>query len=200
MSKGSYQKEKQHLAIGKPKLINARKLREIYYVDPKDVEFMDTMKKCAKDGSANEISYALHFPKYVREEIFEGAQGPDPESLPHMAAPTRRTERRMMHALLQPTNLQESASKRLNIEIMKITLAREGSRRKSRSRQRVGKVEKLASVAREQSQEQKKRVPRAGVETEQSCPFCDAHGLMPLEKFGVGANVPETQRSRRTPR
>ena len=46
--KNSQQKEKRHWAIEMPKLDNARKLREIYYIDPYDMEFNDTMKNARK--------------------------------------------------------------------------------------------------------------------------------------------------------
>ena len=41
-------KKKQHWAIDMPKIDNARKLREIYYIDPYDMEFNDTMKNARK--------------------------------------------------------------------------------------------------------------------------------------------------------
>ena len=46
--KTSQQKEKRHWAIDMPKLDNARKLRDIYYIDPYDMEFNDTMKNARK--------------------------------------------------------------------------------------------------------------------------------------------------------
>ena len=42
MSDASKRKEKQQWAIEKPKLDNARRLRGIYFIDPKDEEFKDT--------------------------------------------------------------------------------------------------------------------------------------------------------------
>ena len=44
MSDASKRKEKQKCAIEKPKLDNARRLRGIYFIDPKDGEFKDIMK------------------------------------------------------------------------------------------------------------------------------------------------------------
>ena len=43
-SQSSQQKEQQYWALEKPKLDNARKLKEIYFVDPDGMEFKDTMK------------------------------------------------------------------------------------------------------------------------------------------------------------
>ena len=45
MSDASKRKEKQKWAIEKPKLENARRLRGIYFIDPKDEEFKDIMEK-----------------------------------------------------------------------------------------------------------------------------------------------------------
>ena len=39
-----WRKAKQKWAIEKPKLENARRLRGIYFIDPKDEEFKDIMK------------------------------------------------------------------------------------------------------------------------------------------------------------
>ena len=47
-TKKSQQKEKQHWAAEEPKLDNARKLRGIYYIDPEDKEFNDTLKMCER--------------------------------------------------------------------------------------------------------------------------------------------------------
>ena len=48
MSKAAQRQEKQQWAIEKPKLDNARKLRGIYFIDPDDKEFKETMKKARK--------------------------------------------------------------------------------------------------------------------------------------------------------
>ena len=45
MSDASKRKEKQKWAVEKPKLENARRLRGIYCIDPKDEEFKDIMEK-----------------------------------------------------------------------------------------------------------------------------------------------------------
>ena len=48
VSDASKRKEKQKWAIEKPKLDNARKLRGIYFIDPADGEFKDTMKSARR--------------------------------------------------------------------------------------------------------------------------------------------------------
>ena len=45
MSEAAQRKEKQTCAIKKPKLDNARRLRGIYFIDPADAEFKETIKK-----------------------------------------------------------------------------------------------------------------------------------------------------------
>ena len=44
MSKNAKLKEKQNWAIEKPKLQNARRLREIFFIDPEDIEFKEIIK------------------------------------------------------------------------------------------------------------------------------------------------------------
>ena len=46
MSDASKRKEKQKLAIEKPKLDNARRLRGIYFIDPDDEEFKESQHQC----------------------------------------------------------------------------------------------------------------------------------------------------------
>ena len=48
MSDASKLKEKQKWAIEKPKLDNARRLRGIYFVDPKREEFKDILKNARR--------------------------------------------------------------------------------------------------------------------------------------------------------
>ena len=49
MTDASKRKEKQKCAIEKPKLDNARSLRGIYFIDPKDEEFKDIMKNARRE-------------------------------------------------------------------------------------------------------------------------------------------------------
>ena len=48
MSEVLKRKEKQKWAIEKPKLDNARRLRGIYFIDPDDEDFKDTMKNARR--------------------------------------------------------------------------------------------------------------------------------------------------------
>ena len=48
MSDASKRKEKQKWTIEKPELDNARRLRGIYFIDPEDEEFKETMKNDRK--------------------------------------------------------------------------------------------------------------------------------------------------------
>ena len=44
----------------KPKLDNARRLRGIYFVDPEDKEFKETIQECSQEiGNTNGSRYAL---------------------------------------------------------------------------------------------------------------------------------------------
>ena len=59
MSKAAQRKEKQQWAIQKQKIDNARKLRDIYVIDPDDKEFDKPLKKHRKVGTSNGSRYAL---------------------------------------------------------------------------------------------------------------------------------------------
>ena len=60
MSKNAKLREKHQWAIEKPKLDNARRLRGIYFIDPEDKEFKETIQKCKKKiGNTNGSSHAL---------------------------------------------------------------------------------------------------------------------------------------------
>ena len=48
MSEAARRKEKQQWAVEKPKLDNARRLRGIYFTDPADAEFKDTLKNARR--------------------------------------------------------------------------------------------------------------------------------------------------------
>ena len=53
-------KERQKWSHEKPKLDNARRLRGIYFTDPEDKEFKETIQECSQDiGNANGSRYAL---------------------------------------------------------------------------------------------------------------------------------------------
>ena len=59
MSEASTRKAKQKWSIEKPKLVNARKLRGIYFTDPAEEEFKETEKCDEKVGSCDASSNAL---------------------------------------------------------------------------------------------------------------------------------------------
>ena len=58
--KNAKPREKQKWAIEKPKLDNARRLRRIYFIDPEDMEFKETIKNARKIGNSNGSRHALH--------------------------------------------------------------------------------------------------------------------------------------------
>ena len=60
ITKAAQKREKQEWANEKPKIDKARRLRGIYFNDPEDEEFKETIKKCKKkvgsaDGSGNAV-------------------------------------------------------------------------------------------------------------------------------------------------
>ena len=52
-------KEKHKWSNEEPKLDNARRLRGIYFIDPEDKEFKETIKNARKNGNTNGSSHAL---------------------------------------------------------------------------------------------------------------------------------------------
>ena len=60
MGKAAQKNEKQEWANEKPKLDNGRRLRGIYFTDPEDGEYEETIKKRKeKVGCSNEVGNAL---------------------------------------------------------------------------------------------------------------------------------------------
>ena len=60
ITKAAQKREKQEWANEKPKIDNARRMRGIYFNDPEDEEFKETIKKCEEkvgsaDGSGNAV-------------------------------------------------------------------------------------------------------------------------------------------------
>ena len=107
MSNASQRKEMQKTAIEKPKLDNARKLKGIYFIDPKDEEFMETIK--------NERKRWKFRLKQLCLARSEGTSTGRPVA--HLTF-----ARQKWHALLKPTNLQESVWKELHLNIMNTIL------------------------------------------------------------------------------
>ena len=99
ISEAAQRKEKQKWAIEKPKLDNARRLRGIYFIDPVDEEFKETI---------NRMQAAT--PCKIRGEIFR------------KLVALRMLARQNTHASLKPTNLRENVWKELYTKIMKTIL------------------------------------------------------------------------------
>ena len=59
MGKNAKLKDRQKWSDEKLHLENARKLRGVYFVDPEDKEFKDTIRSARKNGNANGSRHAL---------------------------------------------------------------------------------------------------------------------------------------------
>ena len=59
MERNAKLREKHKWAIEKPKLDSARRLRGIYFIDPKDKEFKETIRNARKMGNTNGFCHAL---------------------------------------------------------------------------------------------------------------------------------------------
>ena len=69
IGKAARKREKQEWAIEKPKLDNARRLRVIYFIDPEDGEYKDTIKNASKTLEVP-LDAAMPCKKGTRETIF----------------------------------------------------------------------------------------------------------------------------------
>ena len=54
--------------LKKPKLDNARKLKDIYYIDPDDVEFKDTMRKMGHQSKQLQPLLSLYLQDTVQRK------------------------------------------------------------------------------------------------------------------------------------
>ena len=60
MPQASKREGKEKWALENPMLDNARRFRGVYFIDPADEDFKETVEKCAeKVGSSDARSYAL---------------------------------------------------------------------------------------------------------------------------------------------
>ena len=108
MSDAAQRREKQKWAIEKPRLDNARRLRRIYFIDPKDEEFKEIPKTRVESWKFRwkRLCLAMSAKTNTRKRV----------------AVIRA--RQNGHALWKPTNLREDGWKGHYQRIMKITLRR----------------------------------------------------------------------------
>ena len=111
VSEAAQRKENKKWAIEKPKLDNARRLRGIYFIDPADVEFKETLKK--PRGESWKFRWQQQCPARSGEERTR------------KLVALLMLARQNAHASLKPTNLRESEWKELLTDIMKIITLQE---------------------------------------------------------------------------
>ena len=112
-------KKKQEWAMEKPKLDNARKLRDIHIIDSEDEEFKEAIKNARKILETHfeaAISCKMETRKRLKEQRKTVASG---DTLTH-------TRKRSMPAVWKLTDLQGSAWNLLFQEITRITSPRQG--------------------------------------------------------------------------
>ena len=112
MSEAAQRKEKQKWATEKPKLDSARRLRGIYFIDPADEEFRETVKKTRGQ------SWKFR----CQQQCFARSR----EERTGKLVTFLMLARQNTHALLKPTNLRESVWKELCTNIMKTILQERG--------------------------------------------------------------------------
>ena len=153
----STKREKQEWTIEKPKLEEARWLRDIYFIDPDDAEFKKNM---------------MNAQEKIGQDHEESAQGNWRQ--------TSHSQIKNMYTLWRPTNLQQSVAKGLKLEIMKIPLqvwdsiqaplTNENTGSERRGGQRMGKGQKKPAWQLTKVRS-KKRGHSGGRERKRNSPF-----------------------------
>ena len=179
--KAAQRREMPQWAIEKPKLERERELRGIYFINLEDSEFKETMKKT----HGKRWNCRWDQPCFVRSGITTAG---------NPAAKNPALADQSMHASWKLKNLRESVWKELCLKIMKIALQKrdlthqvtiilctslspclkhtENTGCHSSGGQRMGKARKFASMANDQSKEQKRGHPRGTERAEQLILLC----------------------------
>ena len=116
MGKNAKLKEKQKWAEEKIHLDNARKLRGIYFIDPKDKEFKETIKNARKKL---ETSVAPAMPCKIMKNCGSGGSDKNKTKLACILEANESTRMRMgiLNHIITKTILQEKVRIHCNITI-----------------------------------------------------------------------------------
>ena len=114
MGKNAKLKEKQKWSEEKIHLDNARKLRGIYFIDPEDKEFKETIKNARKKL---ETSVAPAMPCKIMKNCGSGGSDKNKTKLACILEANESTRMRMLHHQFTKTILQEKVRIHYNITI-----------------------------------------------------------------------------------
>ena len=113
MARNAKLREKRKWAIEKPKLVNARRLQGIYFIDREDKEFKETIKECKKNWKHQWLQ-----PRLARDA--RKASMERPAARPMISSLNLRV-------CWKPVNPQECVWKNLYQHIMRTILQEEGT-------------------------------------------------------------------------
>ena len=153
MSKNAKLREKHKWAIEKPKLGNARKLRGIYFIDPEDKEFKETIKKARKKlETAMAPAMPCKMSKNNQHAVTCGKSNEIKSKLACILEASEATRLRMEESL--PNHHEDHIAgkgdnslqhKKFGSQIYSYTPSHEYSRSKGSSGQGMGKLEKISA-------------------------------------------------------
>ena len=194
---------KRHAALGfwrKSEVDDARKMRGIHFIDLDDLAFQETMRNVRKNA----------------ESLMESAMLGKVQKASARRSLWRKNQTlkdQNMHASSKHTNPRQSAWRKLSqrswgshcwewdsihsvitfcAQVDSSDPSNENAVRESRCGQRMGEGRKIASMANDQSQGQKRRSSKRHRK-------CYADGRTPLQELGVGTQIPKVQRTFCTP-
>ena len=125
MGKHAKLKEKQKWSNEKLHLENARKLRGIYFIDPEDKEFKETIKNVRKKL---ETSVALAMPCKIMKNCGSGGSDKNKTKLACILEASESTRLRMGESLPDPTKLKTNLQWKIRCRIIIKTILQEKQR------------------------------------------------------------------------
>ena len=216
--KAARKKEIQEWAIEKPKLDNARKLRGIYFIDPEDGEYKDTIKN-AKEKVGGYRWKLLCFTSWLRRSVPRRCR--KPTAKPKNPTKSKRPSMPVLWQLTKPQgsvwsllfpeiirNHEDHISEKgvlfndslqFGAHIYSHAPSDENSRCKSRSGQRMEDAREDASMATGQGKEQEK-VYLDAQKRNNKVHIATLMDICPLKNVEVRIKAFKIQRASRAPR
>ena len=203
MGKTAQKKEKQEWANEKPKLDDARRLRGIYFIDPEDGEYKETIQN-ARTKLEVRMEAAMRCRRGTK--MHSGLQ-----ELKRRVMKTTRFQKQSMRALWKFTN-QESVWNHLHKKVMKITSKAKGTLRshskfgtqiysdassddnsgcESSSGKGMGRSSKRFQPGSWTKQRVKERLFSKQKKREKESPFCYIDGHLSSQNCEVRAKISE---------
>ena len=206
MRRNAEPKEEQKWSIEKPKLNNARRLRGIYFIDPEDVEFKETIKN-ARKKLETPVAPAMpcKMSKNSQNWVTRGKSNEIKSRLAFILEASESIRLRMGNSL--PNRHEDHiAGKRSNslhhynlVHKFVPTSSNENSSSKGSSGQGMGKLEKFSAWNLTKVRSKSKLFDEART-TGAKAHFASLMDTCHLEECRIGDKAPQIQRSSCTPR